>query len=81
MMLGRFDDAQKVVCDHLAKIAADRPPTIEEIEANLGEKLDPRVLERLEKTKDDPIPAHENYRRFAERFFRRLDEERSRARG
>jgi hypothetical protein len=79
MMLGRFDDAEKVVRDHLAKIAGHKPRTIEEIEANLGEKLDPRALERLEKTKDDPIPAHESYRRFAERFFRRLEEERSRS--
>lgn len=78
MMLGRFDDAEKVVRDHLAKIAAHKPPTIEEHEARQGEKLSARALEFLEKTKDQPIPAHENYRRFAERFFRRLDEERSR---
>ena len=32
----------------------------------------------FQKLKDQPIPAHENYRRFAERFFRRLEEERGR---
>lgn len=79
MMLSRFDDAEKVVRDHLANIAAHRPPTIEEHEAQQGEKLTARALEYLEKLKDQPIPAHENYRRFAERFFRRLEEERSRS--
>ncbi len=79
MMLGRFDDAERLVRDHLAKIAAHKRPTIEEHEAALGEKLNPRALELLERTKDQPIPAHENYRRFAERFLRRLDEERSRS--
>jgi len=79
MMLGRFDDAERVVCDHLAKIVAHKRPTIEEHEAALGEKLSAHALELLEKTKDQPIPAHESYRRFAERFFRRLEEERSRA--
>jgi hypothetical protein len=78
LMLGRFDDAEKVVRDHLAKIAAHKPPTIEEHEAQQGEKLTARALEYLEKLKDQPIPAHENYRRFAERFFRGLEEERGR---
>lgn len=76
MMLGRFDEAEKVVRDELAKITAHKPPTIEEIEADMGEKLIPEALAYLEKTKDDPIPAHENYRRFAETFFKRLDQER-----
>lgn len=80
LMLGRYDEAERVVRDHLAKIAAHKPPTIEEIEADLGEKLDARALARLEELEDQPIPAHENYRRFAERFFRRLDEERANAR-
>jgi len=79
LMLGRFDEAEKVVQDELAKIAAHERPTIEEHEAALGEKLSARALELLGRTKDQPIPAHENYRRFAERFFRRLDEERSRS--
>jgi hypothetical protein len=78
MMLTRFDDAEGIVRNELAKIAAHKPPTIEEIEADLGEKLGARALEHLEKLKDQPIPAHENYRRFAERFFRRLEEERGR---
>ena len=79
MMLGRFDDAERILRNELAKIAAHKPPTIEESEAALGQKLGARTLEYLEKIKDQPIPAHENYRRFAERFFRRLDEERSRS--
>ncbi len=73
LMLGRFDEAEKVVREKLAKIAAHKPPTVEEIEADLGEKMDPEALEHLEKTKDDPIPAHENYRRFAEAFFEKLE--------
>jgi hypothetical protein len=81
MMLGRFADAEKTVRDHLAKIAAHRRPTIEEHEAALGEKLDAEALEHLKKLKEQPIPAHERYRRFADRFFRRLEEERCRARG
>ena len=81
MMLGRFDEAERIVRDELAKIAAHKPPTIEEQEVAQGEKLLPEVIAYLEKTKDDPIPAHEDYRRFAERFFRRLEEERSGARG
>lgn len=76
MMLGRFDEAEKVVRDELAKIAAHKPPTIEEHEAAQGEKLDPEVIAYLEKTKNDPIPAHENYRRFAEAFFERLGQDR-----
>jgi hypothetical protein len=79
LMLGRFDEAEKVVRDKLAKIAAHKRPTIEEHEAAMGEKLDARALEHLKKLKEQPIPAHENYRRFAEQFFRRLDEERSRS--
>jgi len=79
LMLGRFDEAEKVVRDELAKIAAHTPPTIEEQEAAQGEELLPEVIAYLEKTKDDPIPAHENYRRFAERFLRRLDAERGRS--
>lgn len=76
MMLGRFDEAEKVVRDELAKIAAHKPPTIEEIEADMGEKMIPEAIAYLEKTKDDPIPAHENYHRFAETFFKRSDQER-----
>jgi hypothetical protein len=79
MMLGRFDEAESLVRNELARIAAYKAPTIEEREAALGEKLDARTLEQLEKLEDEPIPAHEAYRRFAERFFHRLEEERKRA--
>lgn len=72
MMLGHFDDAEKIVRNELAKIAAYKKPTIEEHEAAQGEKLLPEVIADLEKTKDDPIPAHVNYREFAERFFKKL---------
>jgi len=78
MMLARFDDAERIVRKELARIAAHRKPTIEEHEAALGERLSARALELLESVKDQPIPAHEDYRRFAERFFRRLEDERSR---
>jgi len=73
MMLGRFDDAEQIVRNRLAEIAAHRPPTIEEHEAALGEKLDPRALKLLEELDGKPIPEHENYRRFAERFFQKLE--------
>jgi hypothetical protein len=81
MMLVRFDDAERVVRDHLAKIAAYKSPTIEEIEARMGEKLVPEALQRLKELEGQPIPAHERYRRFAERFFRKLEEERRRTHG
>ena len=78
MMLGRFDDAERIVRNELAKIAAHKPPTVEEIETRLGENLIPEALQHLKELEGQPIPAHENYRRFAERFFRRLGEERGR---
>ncbi len=81
MMLGRFDEAEEVVRDELAKIAAHKPPTVEELEAAWGEKVIPREIEELEKNRDKPISYSYGvaYRRFAERFFRKLDEERSRS--
>ena len=45
--------------------------------ARLGEKFEPSDLEFFAKFEHKPID--EDYRRFAERFFRRLDVERRRA--
>ncbi|MCP4594814.1 MAG: hypothetical protein GY842_29135 [bacterium] len=73
LMLGRYDDAERVVRKHLDEIAAHKPPTIEEHEAAQGEKLLPEVIAYLQKTKDQPIPAHEDYRRFAKAFFEKLE--------
>ena len=73
LMLKRYDEAEQVVRRELDKIATHRKPTIEEHEAALGEKLDPQVIKRLEARKDEPIPAHENYRRFAKAFFEKLE--------
>ena len=73
LMLKRYDEAEQVVRNELAKIAAHKPPTVEEIEARLGEKLDARTLQRLEELDGQPIPAHENYRRFANAFFEKLE--------
>ena len=79
MMLGRFDDAERIVRKHLADLVAFRPPTIEETEARLGERFTPRDLEVLAKMEHKPVD--DDYRRFAERFFRRLEDERSQAHG
>ena len=76
MMLGRFHEAEKVVRDHLHKIETEKGPSLEELATKYGE-LDPPVRARLEKYEQEPIPYVVNYRRFAERFFRRLDEERN----
>lgn len=76
LMLGRFDEAERVVREYLAKIAAHKRPTIEEHETAQGEKLDHEVIAYLEKTKDQPIPAHTAYQRFAVAFFERLAQER-----
>ena len=73
LMLRRYNEAEQVVRRELDKIATHRKPTIEEHEAALGEKLDPQVIKRLEARKDEPIPAHENYRRFAKAFFEKLE--------
>jgi len=80
MMLGRFDEGEKIVRDHLSKIEAEKGPTVEQLEAKYG-KLDPIVLAECQKYEHQPIPYVVNYRRFAERFFRRLEEERSRVQG
>ncbi len=75
LMLGRYEEAEEVVRRELEKIAAHKPPTVEELEAEWGEKLTSREIEELEKNRDKPIsyPYGVAYRRFAERFFEKLE--------